>query len=324
MNTNLASESLFFKGRAGDPRLGEWAQQRTLESIKPSKKPTFALLGSPDDQGVILNRGRPGASGGPDAVRGAFYKFAHPHHPNFSLWDWIDAGNIQIHKDILETHREAFEASQKIAASGATLIAIGGGHDFAAPHILGAFEGLNDAKKAKSFGVINVDPHLDVRPLENGLPNSGTAFRQILESKRVKGPHLVQFGARSGRNSSEHFKYCKQQKVAVHEFSLIKKKASPIPLFKSALTKLSKTTDAIALTIDMDCCEGIEGVSAAPVLGFSVWELCQFAELAGANPKVKVLELAEIAPNLDPSGRAARIAAEVLFHFLIGRLKSKT
>ena len=165
-----------------------------------------------------------------------------------------------------------------------------------------------------------VPGHLDVREFENKLPHSGTPFRQILESGAVKGTHLVQFGAREGRNARAHFDYCKKEKVAVHEFAKIRGKGDAIKQFKLLLANLAKKSDAVALTIDMDCCEGIEGVSAAPVIGFSAWELCQFARLAGANKKITMLELAEIAPDLDPTGRAARIGAEILFHFVLGRI----
>jgi arginase family enzyme len=70
----------------------------------------------------------------------------------------------------------------------------------------------------------------------------------------------------------------------------------------------------------MDACNELEGVSAAPVLGFTAWELCQFAFLAGSNPKIGYLELAEVAPSLDPTGRGARIAAEVIYYFTKGIL----
>jgi formimidoylglutamase len=281
----------------------------------------MCIIGAPDDTGVTLNRGRPGAKAGPDAIRAAFYKFAVPLAERFDHIRLLDAGNIQPTSDIITTHTKAFEAARAVTASGAALVALGGGHDFAAPHILGAFSGMERKSKNARRGVINVDPHLDVRELENDKPHSGTPFRQILESGMVKGRDLIQFGARDGRNARSHFKYCSEHKVSIHEFGAIRKKGDAVRQFATALTSLSQRCQDIALTIDMDCCDGIEGVSAAPVIGFSAWELCQFAYAAGKNPKVCMLELAEVAPDLDPSGRAARIAAEVLFHYLLGLLQ---
>lgn len=315
-----APSEVFFKGRPGDPRLGEWAERATLAELASLHSQTFVLTGAPDDTGVKLNRGRPGANKGPDTVRAALYKFAWPLSRNFEKWRFLDAGNIKPSELITETHAHAQQTCAFIAQLGVTMITIGGGHDFAAPHILGTFAGLQRRKKDLDFGLINIDPHLDVRELENGLPHSGTPFRQIADSGLVPGENIIQFGARDGRNARAHFDFCRERGINVLEFSAIKRDSNVIDVFKSELRSLTKKADHLAVTIDMDSCSDIEGVSAAPVIGFSPWELCQFAFLAGRNRKVALLEIAEIAPDLDATGRAPRIAAEVIFHFILGRI----
>lgn len=321
MSTIAPKSGLFFKGRPGDPRLGDYASFASPDSIETSKKPTITLLGAPDDIGVRLNKGRPGAKEGPDAARESFYKFAIPDNANFEKIRLLDAGNINVCDDILKNHAEAFSAAESVCASGSTLIAIGGGHDYAAPHLLGAFSGVRQISKHKRFGIINVDPHLDVRPLENDLPHSGTPFRQILESGVVKGRNLIEFGARIGRNSKDHFRYCKSNDVQIVGFDQIRRSTNSSLKFKSCLNALTRTSDHIGVTIDLDSCCDVDGASAAAVIGFSAWELCQFAYLAGTNRKVSILELAELAPTLDSSGRSTRIAAEIAFHFLLGFLQ---
>lgn len=321
MSTMAPKSALFFKGRPEDPRLGEFASFTPADAIIKSRKPTISLLGAPDDLGVRLNKGRPGAKDGPDAVRECFYKFAIPNDTRFEKIRLLDVGNITVCGDILKNHAQAYAASKAVCASGSALIAIGGGHDYAAPHLLGALSGLSQISKRKRFGIINVDPHLDVRPLENNLPHSGTPFRQILESGVLPGRNLIEFGARSGRNSREHFRYCESKKVQVVGFEQIRRSTNASLKFKSCLNGLGRTSDYIGVTIDLDSCCDLEGASAAAVVGFNAWELCQFAYLAGRHKKVHILELAELAPTLDPSGRSARIAAEVAFHFLLGFLR---
>ena len=320
MRTIKTKDSLFFKGRSGDPRLGEIVAPTPIEDLHTSKQPSLAILGAPDDLGVRLNRGRPGAQSGPDAVREALYKFALPRR-DLKKFRLIDVGNIHVSDQILENHENAFNAASIVSGSGSSLVAIGGGHDYAAPHILGAFSGISSYSKLRKFGVINVDPHLDVREFENNLPHSGTPFRQILESGLVKGKDLIQFGAREGRNAQGHFDFCKKNRVKIHEFEELRRGKNCEAKFKACLDALSKVTDKIAVTIDMDSCSEVDGASAAAVIGFSAWELCQFARLAGRNKKVTVLEIAELAPSLDSTGRSARIAAEVVFSFILGQLE---
>jgi len=320
--------NLLFKGRPGDVRLGELAQCTAVLSDFAADQPKRCLViyGCPDDLGVTANRGRAGAASGPDGIRAAWYKMTPP-----LAWDeqtvLIDLGNIPVSNHITENHQAAYKVAKEIAERSFTTVALGGGHDYAAPNILGWAEGrLQRFKAAKpkrtkpALGLINVDPHLDVRELENGQPHSGTPFRQVLESGLILGKYFVEFGARDGRNAKSHFAYCQNQNVRVRLFDDIRT-GSAVTKFKSELAFLEKNTDAVALTIDMDSCCELEGVSAAPVIGFSAWELCQFAFIAGLSKKISFLELAETAPSLDPTGRSARVAAEVLFYFLKGRLK---
>jgi formimidoylglutamase len=318
LNTIKIKPSLLFKGRPGDPRLGEKVKTLTVKELTRSSTNILAILGAPDDLGVRLNRGRPGALRGPDAAREAFYKFAVPQSKEFSPFELVDVGNIPVGKQILKNHSMARKAAAAIASSGATMLALGGGHDYAAPHALGYFEGVSKAKNVKTFGVINIDPHLDVREFENNLPHSGTAFRQILESGMVKGRNLVQFGARIGRNAHKHFEFCRKAGVQVLDFHSLRRTQTVISKFQACLNSLAKRVDCIDISLDIDSCSDVEGASAAAVIGFSAWELCQMAYLAGKNKKVLIFEIAELAPGLDPSSRSARIAAEIIFHFSLG------
>jgi len=77
------------------------------------------------------------------------------------------------------------------------------------------------------------------------------------------------------------------------------------------------------VTMDIDSCESAEGSSAAPVLGFTGTELYFIAKVAGLNKKVQYFEICEVAPDLDPTERSSRIAAEILFAFLEARASLK-
>jgi formiminoglutamase len=321
---NPLSPELFFKGRPGDLRLGEWVSTKkpTRQNIEPRKTNVF-IYGCPDDTGVRLNRGRSGSHDGPQEIRRAFYKMALPMDRSWENLHLVECGNIEISKDIIETHRNAFEAAEKIASLGGTTVLLGGGHDFAAPGFLGFAQGRKNLKTSETFGLINVDPHLDVRELEERRPNSGTSFRQILDSHVIQGRHLIEFGCRENRNSQSHFDYCEQMGVTLQTLQFLRHHSHSVEnLFKAGLASLSKKVDTSGLTLDMDCCSELTGTSAAQAIGFSLRELYEFAFLAGTHPQVKYFELAEVAPSLDPSGKTALGAAEVLYSFLCGKAHS--
>lgn len=315
-----APKDLFFKGRPGDTRLGEWVIA-TDDTPPRSRKEQIVLLGCPDDQGVVLNRGRAGAKDGPDSIRKHLYRMTPPM--DFA-WEktieLFDLGNALVSKELAKTHENVFQLAKALSAAGCTILALGGGHDFAAPNFLGWREG----HPRKKVSLINVDPHLDVRPLENGQAHSGTPFRIILESGKIEGKQFLQFGTKANRNAREHFAYCQKQGVKIHSFeSLQTTEGKGLSHFKKAFTAYSLKAQKTALTIDMDCCEEAEGTSAAPAVGFRASELCAMAAFAGAQKKVTLLEIAEIAPPLDPTERSSRIAAEILFSFIDARARSR-
>jgi formimidoylglutamase len=317
---NPATLSLFFKGRKGDPRLGEWVVPTdNLSPLKRSEKTTVVILGCPDDTGVIANRGRAGAAEGPDSIRKYFYKMTPPVDIEWeNSLAVFDLGNVSIHADIRETQRRTQTLVKEIAEAGAIPIVLGGGHDFAAPHFFGFAEAHQKSKK--KLGLVNVDPHLDVRPLENGRPHSGTSFRQILEAKIIRGENFLEFGTAVNRNSRDHFNFCEKNGVMIETLGNIRKAApTATKRYQKHLSNLGKKVDKIATTFDMDACCETEGVSAPPVIGFTAREMVTFAEHAGREKKVLSFEVAETAPGLEPGERSSRIAAEMVYAFLYGR-----
>src|SRR5690606_4331401 len=121
-------------------------------------------------------------------------------------------------------------------------------------------------------------PHLDTREMESEEIHSGNPFRWLIENGLLKGKHLVQFGARPNRNTRSSWEFCTREKVEILPLENVRAQSAPVPaLFARQLNRLAKSLDQIGVTIDMDSCSDAEGTSAAPVLGFSAWELCCFA-----------------------------------------------
>lgn len=315
------SPDLFFKGRPGDIRLGEWiaTSQSDLKDLK-KKTNRISIFGCPDDTGVRLNYGRTGAKNGPQEIRRAFYKMALPMDEAWTNLQVLDCGDIPISDDIEETHKNAFNIAQDLSRHGEVVVLLGGGHDFAAPGFLGFASGRRSLNKSERFGLINIDPHLDVRERENGKPHSGTPFREILHSRVVEGANLIQFGCRENRNSKSHFDFCRELNVSLQPLDQIRQHSkSPLDIFQKSLRRLSKKVGTVGITLDLDCCADLIGTSAAPAIGFSIRELYDIAYFAGSQPNVTYFELAEVAPSLDPSGKTALAAAEILYSFLNGK-----
>jgi formiminoglutamase len=175
----------------------------------------------------------------------------------------------------------------------------------------------------KSFGVINIDPHLDTRQITESGAHSGNPFRQLIEEKLLKSSNFLQFGTAKNRNSKDTYDYCVKNKITIVDHDMIRanKKSAPV-LFAKTLQAMSKSNKTVGVSFDMDACHDGDGVSAPTVRGFSSQELIEMASIAGSNTKVKYLEIAETSPELETFQRTARTAAEIVYAFVSARAKS--
>ncbi len=95
-------------------------------------------------------------------------------------------------------------------------------------------------------------------------------------------------------------------------------------IMRGALIQAGEGTNAIFLSVDMDSVEqsAAPGVSAPSPGGLSANEFLEGLYYAANGEKVTGMDLVEVAPNLDPSGNTARLAATGLISFLGGKVKS--
>jgi formiminoglutamase len=135
------------------------------------------LIGFPQDEGVRRNGGRPGAARVPAEIRRCLYRLP-PFDPAVEVEvgrGLLDLGDVSIHGDLEQSQQALAAVVAAVLAAGSVPIVLGGGHETANGHYLGPGEAGRPA------GIVNLDAHLDVRPLLEGRGHSGSLFRQALE-----------------------------------------------------------------------------------------------------------------------------------------------
>jgi len=266
---------------------GRFAAQIRRDSPAGS---AVALLGLPDDTGVRLNHGRPGAQAGPAAFRAALARYgaAQPGLPRV-----FDAGDIKPGRTLAETHRRVTAATAALLNRGLFPIAIGGGHDLTFPFVRAVA-----AKYPKLAGVY-FDAHLDVRE----AAGSGMPFRRLVEDCGVGALHL--HGFRPLVNSAEHLAWFQAHGGRIQA--------------DGAKVALPRAKDLFA-SFDLDVLDGAHapGVSALNPAGWSVREAETWVRACGAEKRVRCFDLMELNPRFDSAGRTARVAAHLFLTFLAG------
>lgn len=333
--------SIFYsRGEHDDLRMGDivrtWDRHDQIPDLLASR-PRTILLGAPDDLGVTRGKGRPGARHGPQAIRRAFYRLT-PGFLEGAGEDVIDLGNLRLGKiddeeeRLADTHIRLEEAVYCLALTGATVIVLGGGQDLSYASAMGyarahrnlrrkhRLEQGQNVEAVDWFGLINIDKFLDVRDPDTSGINSGTAFFRLLEDAEapVDGPNYVAFGIQDQHCSPRHRAYLQQKgarMVSLEQFWLGRENL--LNAFKEALDLAGDGTISTIVSFDLHA-STLPGVSSPSPLGLNPGQCCALASLAGER-EVGLFELMEVAPpHDDPQEPTSRLAANMLFYFLLG------
>ena len=299
-----APEAFRSRNDATDPRVGDRVEPLlSLEDLVPGD---LVLLGIRNEQGVLANHGRAGSAQGPAGFRQAFFKLTAPTLLGRRC---LDAGDLPEDLPYVTRFGTQGEVVASCLSRGALPVVIGGGHDCSYGNYLGLAAG--DAPS-----VLGVDAHLDMRP--DPGPNSGNPFYRMLEHG-LSGSELTLAGLVPWVNSEAHRAYAQVKGADLHWLEP-GGEAPMIQAVQAALAGFQRRGRRVLATLDLDAfsAAALPGVSAPNPWGLSADLGLQVAQALGASPAVVMVDIMELAPPLDASGRSARMAAFLLGAFLQG------
>jgi formiminoglutamase len=181
-------------------------------ALKPGRA---VLIGFPQDEGVRRAGGRVGAGEAPREIRRFLYRLTPweaTTDVDLASEPPLDAGNVVVEGTMQYSEEVLGRIVAELLKADAVPIVLGGGHETAFGHFLG------NAKANRPVGVINIDAHLDLRPMNNGLGHSGSPFRQAMEHSpfRLLGANYVCIGAQPHGVSREHLHYAQRHCCTIY------------------------------------------------------------------------------------------------------------
>lgn len=316
ITTSPVDSKIFFsKNDPQDIRLGDCAQH--LNTSQVTNKSDLLVWGYPDDEGIRLNGGRPGANLAPETIRKFFYKMTpHPDCLNNNKPIVLDAGDL--HKpqiSLFERHEQASHLAHWACEQQIPWISLGGGHDYAFADGDGFLR--NNAGSADSNNkplIINFDAHLDVRPMINNQANSGTAFRRLLE-KHPNQFELLEIGIQPQCNSKHHCDWAQNQGVEIFWLEQVQQHGL-LATLKNHLSKNINRPLWITLDIDSIISSEAPGCSQSWGQGLKTEELIVALKWLFDNFKWKSFSIYEVSPALDIDNRTSKLAALFMHYFL--------
>ena len=288
------------RGDPNDLRLGELmsVDQHLYSGAQ------VVLLGSPQDEGVRRNRGRPGAAKAPGQIRTCLARLTVN---NLRALRVFDLGDIKIQPTLEETHALQRSIVQRVISDGKRLVVIGGGNDITYPDCAGL------AAAKSPVLALNIDAHFDLR--DDKQRNSGTPYRQLLEDRIVRPSALYELGVQLFANSPVYARYLREQGVTVRTMDELR-----VEGVARVVTGIlaSRSEPVIFWGFDMDVVRAADapGVSAPNPTGMSSEDFCMLFGIAGADPRTRLVELSEVNPEYDQDQRTSRLAAVAIWMFL--------
>lgn len=296
-----------------DEQFGDIVEPATLET---AGEYDAVLVGEPYDGAVI---GRPGARGGPQAIREALAGVKTHHFRGGPVSSIGDLGSLSIPEgeDVSTVQDHVQTVTREIHATDTLPVFLGGDNSLTYPNVspvLDAQQRLDTAEGTEppeSVGAINVDAHLDCRAVE-GQPTSGSPYRQLLDAGLDS---LVVVGARHFETSTAYAEFLRSVGGGIITAETVG--ANPTAAAHRALSALGDV-EAVYVSVDVDVLDvtAAPGVSAPTPGGLLSRELFELVSSLASSDRLAGFEVVETAPPLCPDGRTADVAARVVAHAL--------
>ncbi len=302
-------------------RWHQWVKPLNLEETDPLPPSAVkvAFLGFCCDEGIRLNRGRSGASDGPDSIRKALCNLPCDFTKEFLIYD---AGNILCDEVPLSESQEALaSAVAQLKALGCFPIVLGGGHELA----YGTWSGLNrhlvTNKTLTSMKIVNFDAHFDLRPYTSDAdhiasgPSSGTMFRQIADDCKNAGQNFnyLCLGIQKRGNTIDLFKTANN--LNTDYWLAVDMVNEPLGLLAERLDEKIQNDNHLYVTLctDVIASSFAPGVSAPQPLGLHPEMVTQLIKQLIRSGKAEGFDIAEVSPRFDHDNVTASLASTVIF-----------
>src|SRR6266446_2385265 len=269
----------------------------------------FAVLGVPFDEGTW---GQPGERYGPRDLRENSQEYAHDLTDGFYYIDgdrtvlkgkrWVDVGDVIVYPTVpAETGEKVTTAVRKILAKKTFPIILGGDHSITFP-VIRAFD--------VPLTVVHIDAHLDTWNGAKGNLDHASWVLRVAKLPTVK--HITQLGMRGIANDQEAIGNAKALGTKIVTSEEIHRRGV------SAALEAIPQSENIYVTFDVDSMDPTlaPGTGTLEPGGLTFAEIDELMLGIPKKGKLVGVDIVEVNPYRDPSGRTAQTAIRLLVDLL--------
>jgi len=308
------------------------AAQCSLENLQSG---AFAVVGVPYD---YASGSRPGARWGPRAIRQSSLYFDYFLHSGpdqdyvhvetgkeFHFkedGDIVDLGDVELYPmDVERTMETISDFIQQVIEKKATPIVLGGDHFITYPCFCGYARGVNGVAGPKKTGYIHVDAHFDM--FDNhpawGRFYHGSTVRRIAESDLIDPSNILLIGVQ-GLLRKEAYEFLQRNHTKIITLKELRSQGVGTTV-RRVVEQLAMKVEHIYLSVDIDAVSSAfaPGTGGITFDGVTDGQLLEMIDVLKEFP-IGAFDVVEVAPNYDLSERTQRLAAQILFDFIMHKV----
>ena len=234
----------------------------------------------------------------------------------------VDVGDARIDPlDVAATTRAIADLTAAIAERGGLPVAVGGDHYNGYPAALGVSQALARRDPAARIGFIQVDGHLDFghRLAAWGTHNHATNARRVSELPNIDVSRMVWIGIAGWVDGKDVEEIESAGGLIFSAADVHRLGAAEVG--RRALAHALAGCDHLYLSLDIDALDAgfLPGTGSIVHSEITPRQYLDLMTVLSTAPLCGV-DLVEVSPPLDPSGRSERIAARLLAEVLRGHL----
>jgi agmatinase len=227
-----------------------------------------------------------------------------------------DMGDVEMYSgDAVKSCENLEKVIEKIAASGAIPLVLGGDHTVTWPNVTGVARG---ADMWGRVGVIHFDAHADTGDIAFGsLVGHGQPMRLLIDSGAVRGDRFIQVGLRGYWPPPEILDWMAAQGMRSYEMTEITHRGLK-ECVDEAIELALRECDAIYLSVDIDVVDpgSAPGTGTPEPGGLTSRELLDTVRRMAYQLPIVGVDVVEVSPPYDHADITALLGNRVVLEVL--------
>ena len=238
--------------------------------------------------------------------------------------DVADMGDFNVYPtDLMKTTESVIHGMTEVVKRGAFAVVLGGDHYITYPSFTGFAKGIAERIPNVRLGYIHIDSHTDFwddfEPL-GGRYNHGTMARRISENPMVAYKNMAWVGLNHVL-SIDQARLKRDHNLKMMTY-LDNRERGIEQVMREAMDVASDGTDAVYVSVDIDVIDGSEsaGTGGPPINGIRAEEFLDAMGMLSRFKEMAAIDLCEVSPEHDHTGRTQMLASRGLINVLRPRL----